>query len=72
MPTPAAVAPRLAPNDWRAIRLARGLSLPQVARSTGVSIGWLSLLERGLARMSPTVEVKLARYYFPSSDEARA
>ena len=47
----------------RALRMKRGLSLAAVARSTGISVGFLSALER--ARMSASVGTlrKLARFF---------
>lgn len=41
-------------NDLRALRLARGLRLADLARLSGRSIGWLSQVERGLS--TPSIE----------------
>ncbi|GJE41002.1 cupin domain-containing protein [Methylobacterium soli] len=62
----------------RALRLARGLSLEKVAASTGVSIGFLSQVERGLsspslrmlALLADTLQTGLAGL-FGSETEAR-
>lgn len=48
---------------FRRLRLARGLSLAQVARSTGVSTGFLSGLERGQMRASVATLKRIARFY---------
>ncbi len=48
---------------FRRLRTRRGLSLAQVARATGVSIGFLSALERGQMRSSVATLRRLARYY---------
>lgn len=50
-------------NHLRQLRLQRGLSLAQVAESAGISVGFLSALER--SRMSASVGTlrKLARFY---------
>src|SRR5207302_1310502 len=48
---------------FRRLRLRRGLSLAQVARSTGVSIGFLSALERGQMRASVATLRRIARFY---------
>jgi DNA-binding transcriptional MerR regulator/uncharacterized cupin superfamily protein len=48
---------------FRRLRARRGLSLAQVARATGVSIGFLSALERGQMRSSVATLQRIARYY---------
>jgi DNA-binding transcriptional MerR regulator/mannose-6-phosphate isomerase-like protein (cupin superfamily) len=48
---------------FRRLRQRRGLSLSQVARATGVSIGFLSALERGQMRASIATMRRIARYY---------
>jgi DNA-binding transcriptional MerR regulator len=48
---------------FRRLRLKRGLSLAQVARATGVSVGFLSALERGQMRCSIATLQRVARFY---------
>src|SRR5216684_6709045 len=48
---------------FRRLRQRRGLSLAQVARSTGVSVGFLSALERGQMRASIATLRRIARFY---------
>jgi transcriptional regulator with XRE-family HTH domain len=48
---------------FRRLRTRRGLSLAQVAQATGVSIGFLSALERGQMRASIATLRRLARFY---------
>ena len=48
---------------FRRLRTRRGLSLAQVARATGVSIGFLSSLERGQMRSSVATLRRIARFY---------
>jgi DNA-binding transcriptional MerR regulator/mannose-6-phosphate isomerase-like protein (cupin superfamily) len=48
---------------FRRLRTRRGLSLAQVARATGVSVGFLSALERGQMRSSVATLRRIARYY---------
>lgn len=48
---------------FRRLRTRRGLSLAQVARATGVSVGFLSALERGQMRASVATLRRIARYY---------
>jgi DNA-binding transcriptional MerR regulator/uncharacterized RmlC-like cupin family protein len=48
---------------FRRLRTRRGLSLAQVAQATGVSIGFLSALERGQMRSSVATLQRIARYY---------
>lgn len=45
-------------KDWR---LLEGLSLEEVSALTGVSVGQLSKVERGLANMAPLTRVQVAR-----------
>lgn len=56
-------APRVPGERFRRLRTRRGLSLAQVARSTGVSVGFLSALERGLMRSSIATLRRIARFY---------
>src|SRR5881394_555936 len=48
---------------FRRLRTRRGLSLAQVARATGVSVGFLSALERGRMRCSIATLRRIARFY---------
>jgi len=48
---------------FRRLRQKRGLSLAQVAHATGVSVGFLSALERGQMRSSVATLRRIARYY---------
>ncbi len=48
---------------FRRLRLRRKLSLAQVARATGVSVGFLSSLERGQMRCSIGTLRRIARFY---------
>jgi transcriptional regulator with XRE-family HTH domain len=48
---------------FRRLRLRRGLSLAQVAKATGVSVGFLSALERGQMRSSISTLRRIARFY---------
>jgi len=48
---------------FRRLRTKRGLSLAQVARATGVSVGFLSALERGQMRSSVATLRRIARFY---------
>ncbi len=48
---------------FRRLRQRKGLSLAQVARATGVSVGFLSALERGQMRASIATLRRIARYY---------
>src|SRR6201987_6198157 len=48
---------------FRRLRQRRGLSLAQVAKATGVSIGFLSALERGQMSASIATLRRIARYY---------
>jgi len=50
-------------SRFRRLRQRRNLSLAQVARSTGVSVGFLSALERGQMRASIGTLRRIARYY---------
>jgi DNA-binding transcriptional MerR regulator/quercetin dioxygenase-like cupin family protein len=56
-------APHLPGQRFRRLRTRRGLSLAQVARSTGVSVGFLSALERGQMRSSISTLKRIARFY---------
>ena len=60
--TPAEV-PQLPGQQFRRLRLRRKLSLARVARATGVSIGFLSSLERGQMRCSVGTLRRIARFY---------
>lgn len=48
---------------FRRLRTKRGLSLAKVAKATGVSIGFLSALERGQMRSSIATLRRIARFY---------
>jgi transcriptional regulator with XRE-family HTH domain len=48
---------------FRRLRQRKGLSLAQVAQATGVSVGFLSALERGQMRASIATLRRIARYY---------
>jgi len=48
---------------FRRLRIKRGLSLAHVARATGVSVGFLSALERGQMRSSVATLQRIARFY---------
>jgi DNA-binding transcriptional MerR regulator/quercetin dioxygenase-like cupin family protein len=48
---------------FRRLRARRGLSLARVARATGVSVGFLSALERGHMRASVATLRRIARFY---------
>jgi DNA-binding transcriptional MerR regulator/mannose-6-phosphate isomerase-like protein (cupin superfamily) len=48
---------------FRRLRNRRGLSLAQVAQATGVSVGFLSGLERGQMRSSVATLRRIARFY---------
>jgi DNA-binding transcriptional MerR regulator/quercetin dioxygenase-like cupin family protein len=48
---------------FRRLRQKRNLSLVQVARVTGVSVGFLSALERGQMRASVATLTRIARFY---------
>ena len=56
-------APPLPGQRFRGLRTRRGLSLAQVARATGVSVGFLSALERGQMRSSIATLRRIARFY---------
>jgi transcriptional regulator with XRE-family HTH domain len=62
VPVPAE-ATSLPGQRFRRLRARRGLSLAQVARATGVSIGFLSALERGQMRASVATLRRIARFY---------
>jgi DNA-binding transcriptional MerR regulator len=50
-------------QHFRRLRIRRGLSLAQVAHATGVSVGFLSALERGQMRSSIATLRRIARFY---------
>src|SRR5258705_5963450 len=50
-------------SRFRRLRQRRNLSLAQVARATGVSVGFLSALERGQMRSSIATLRRIARFY---------
>jgi len=58
-----AEARKLPGQRFRRLRTRRGLSLAQVARATGVSVGFLSALERGQMRSSVATLRRIARFY---------
>jgi DNA-binding transcriptional MerR regulator/mannose-6-phosphate isomerase-like protein (cupin superfamily) len=62
VPLPAEAA-TLPGQRFRRLRTRRGLSLAQVARATGVSVGFLSSLERGQMHSSVATLRRLARFY---------
>ena len=55
--------PQMPGQRFRRLRTRRGLSLAQVARATGVSVGFLSALERGQMRSSVATLRRIARFY---------
>jgi transcriptional regulator with XRE-family HTH domain/transposase-like protein len=55
--------PQVPGQRFRRLRTRRGLSLTQVARATGVSVGFLSALERGQMRSSIATLRRIARFY---------
>ena len=59
----AAPADALPGQRFRRLRLHRNLSLAKVARATGVSVGFLSSLERGQMRCSIGTLRRIARFY---------
>jgi transcriptional regulator with XRE-family HTH domain len=59
----AAEASSLPGHRFRRLRTRRGLSLAEVARATGVSVGFLSALERGQMRASVATLRRIARFY---------
>ena len=61
--TAPADAPQLPGQRFRRLRMRRNLSLAQVARATGVSVGFLSSLERGQMRCSIGTLRRIARFY---------
>jgi DNA-binding transcriptional MerR regulator/quercetin dioxygenase-like cupin family protein len=58
-----AEVPQLPGQQFRRLRLRRKLSLAQVAKATGVSVGFLSSLERGQMRCSIATLRRIARFY---------
>jgi len=50
-------------HRFRRLRMNRGLSLAEVAQATGVSVGFLSALERGQMRSSVATLQRIARFY---------
>jgi DNA-binding transcriptional MerR regulator/quercetin dioxygenase-like cupin family protein len=56
-------APQHTGQKFRRLRTRRGLSLAQVAEATGVSVGFLSALERGQMRSSISTLRRIARFY---------
>ncbi len=60
---PVDAQPQVPGQRFRRLRLRRGLSLAQVARATGVSVGFLSALERGQMRCSISTLRRIARFY---------
>jgi transcriptional regulator with XRE-family HTH domain len=61
--TPPAETALLPGQRFRRLRTRRGLSLAQVARATGISVGFLSALERGQMRASVATLRRIARFY---------
>jgi DNA-binding transcriptional MerR regulator/mannose-6-phosphate isomerase-like protein (cupin superfamily) len=71
-------APMLPGKRFRRLRTQRGLSLAEVAKATGVSVGFLSALERGQMSASVSTLRRVARFYrmnilslFETSGDAR-
>jgi DNA-binding transcriptional MerR regulator/mannose-6-phosphate isomerase-like protein (cupin superfamily) len=60
LPAEAATLPG---QRFRRLRVRRGLSLAHVARATGVSVGFLSSLERGQMRSSVATLRRIAKFY---------
>jgi DNA-binding transcriptional MerR regulator/mannose-6-phosphate isomerase-like protein (cupin superfamily) len=60
LPAEAATLPG---QRFRRLRARRGLSLAQVARATGVSVGFLSSLERGQMHSSVATLRRIAKFY---------
>jgi DNA-binding transcriptional MerR regulator/quercetin dioxygenase-like cupin family protein len=58
-----AEVPQLPGQQFRRLRQRRKLSLSQVAKATGVSVGFLSSLERGQMRCSIGTLRRIARFY---------
>jgi len=56
-------APQHPGQRFRRLRIRRGLSLADVARATGVSVSFLSALERGQMRSSVATLRRIARFY---------
>jgi DNA-binding transcriptional MerR regulator/quercetin dioxygenase-like cupin family protein len=56
-------APQLPGQRFRRLRVHRGISLARVARATGVSVGFLSALERGQMHCSVATLRRIARFY---------
>jgi DNA-binding transcriptional MerR regulator/mannose-6-phosphate isomerase-like protein (cupin superfamily) len=56
-------SPMLPGQRFRRLRTRRGLSLAKVAQATGVSVGFLSALERGQMRSSVATLRRIARFY---------
>ncbi len=50
-------------NRMRAIRKEKGITLTEIANKTGISIGYLSHLEKG-TRKNPSIEImdKISKY----------
>jgi DNA-binding transcriptional MerR regulator/quercetin dioxygenase-like cupin family protein len=61
--SPPAEGTLLPGQRFRRLRAKRGLSLAQVAKATGVSVGFLSALERGQMRSSVATLRRIARFY---------
>ena len=61
--TAPADAPQIPGQRFRRLRLRQKLSLAKVASATGVSVGFLSALERGQMRCSISTLRRIARFY---------
>ena len=61
--SPPSESARLPGLRFRRLRTRRGLSLSQVSRATGLSVGFLSALERGQMRSSIATLRRIARFY---------
>lgn len=56
-------SPKIPGQRFRRLRMRQKASLSKVARATGVSVGFLSALERGQMRCSISTLRRIARYY---------
>jgi transcriptional regulator with XRE-family HTH domain len=57
----------LSPRDLRLFRIAAGLTLDEAAPRAGISVPYLSMLERGVKPLSPEITIRLLRLLFPES-----
>lgn len=54
---------RYTPQELRAKREQRGLTLAQMARETGINFTYLSRIETGVRRPSAATAIRLSQYY---------